>query len=91
MSPRLRKSPLDGHPRAAETRRAMVVARIDDEVEVADLQASELACDVADAWAGAERTFDLQLVPGVSRRLAKALDRLELVTRPSAMRKVVRS
>jgi hypothetical protein len=82
---RVRKSPLEDHPREAETRRAMIEARIDDEQEVMDLQASELACLVADEW-----HRDRPNAPAIALRspLAKALDRLELITRPSAMRKV---
>jgi len=79
---RLRKDPLEDHPRAAETRRMMLEARIDDEQEVMDLQSSELACDIADGWAKNPRRGELH--PG----LEDNLDRLELITRPSAMRKV---
>jgi hypothetical protein len=82
--PRKTVSPLENHPREAETRRMMLEARIDDEQEVMDLQSSELACDVADAW-----HLDRPNAPAIALRspLAKALDRLELITRPSAMRK----
>ena len=79
---RIRKSPLENHPREAETRRMMLEARIDDEQEVMDLQASELACAVADAWAKSSEYTD------VTSTLKSALARLELITRPSAMRKV---
>lgn len=80
---RYKRDPLEGHPRAAETRELMRKAHIDDEVEVMDLQASEIACAVADKWAKA-RIFDLC----IPEELRSALERLELVTRPSAMRKV---
>jgi len=88
---RLRKNPLEGHPRAAETRRMMLEARIDDEQEVMDLQASELACDIADTWARARPTLlcgDYPDLDSYAPGLEKALNRLELITRPSAMRKV---
>jgi len=65
----------------------MLAARFEDEVEVMDLQASELVCDVADLWVKARHMSDLS-VSDSGRRLAQALMRLELVTRPSAMRKV---
>jgi len=85
---RVRKDPLEGHPRAEETRQAMLQARFYDEQEVVELQSSELACAVADAWATdrmAARAADVfDEHPG----LARALDRLELVTRASGMRKV---
>lgn len=81
---RTKKSPLDAHPRAAETRELMAKALVDDEVEVIDLQASELACDVADAFVKWRRSSDL----GIAQAMGQALMRLELVTRPSAMRKV---
>jgi hypothetical protein len=81
-----KKSPLEGHPRAEETRQAMLQARFDDEQEVVDLQASELACDVADAWT----TYKYHSVGfQESQRFTEAMERLELVTRASGMRKVV--
>ncbi len=49
------------------------------------LQASTLACDVADAWAAAEGPDGGTRVPF---GLRVALDRLERVTRHSAMRRV---
>jgi hypothetical protein len=88
---RIRKSPLEDHPREAETRRMMLEARIDDEQEVMDLQASELACAVADAWARARPTLlcgDYPDLDSYAPGLEKALNRLELITRPSAMRKI---
>jgi hypothetical protein len=91
---RLRKDPLEGHPRATETRQAMLEARIDDAQEVMDLQASELACAVADGWVDWRRANSKTL--GVDRTnhrtaiLFDILDRLELVTRPSALRKMRR-
>jgi len=87
---RAKKRPFDGDPRADETRAAMLAARFEDEVEVMDLQASELACDVADAWADKRAKRPLWAV-GFSKdapSLVATLDRLELVTRPSAMRRV---
>lgn len=85
----LRKRTLDNHPLATETRRAMRKARVKDAVEVIDLQASELACDVADAWVGARDVISTEYDDrGAVKKLDLALDRLELVTRPSAMRKV---
>lgn len=66
-------------------RRRMLEARVDDETEVMDLQASEIACAVADAW------FTYKYRPvgfQESRAFADAMERLELITRPSAMRKV---
>lgn len=85
---RMRKtSPFDGDPRAAETRELMKKALVDDEVEVMDLQASELACDVADLWLKA-KPLDVLMLGEKGRLLHQALMRLELVTRPSAMRKV---
>lgn len=80
-------STLEGHPRATETRELMQKALVDDEVEVMDLQASELACDIADLWVKAKHVSDLT-VSYDGRRLHQALMRLELVTRTSAMRKV---
>lgn len=47
------------------------------------LCASEIACAVADAWVPIKLSG-----LGMDRTLAAALDRLESVTRPSAMRKV---
>jgi hypothetical protein len=84
----IRKDPLEDHPRAAETRRMMIEARIDDEQEVMDLQSSELACDIADAWVKHPTSWDLGHKIGISKEFARTLDRLELITRPSAMRKV---
>jgi hypothetical protein len=94
---RAKKRSFDGDHRAAETRELMRKARVDDEVEVMDLQASELACDVADAWA-AELARVKKTLPhdndaeDVLRDrdpiMFERLKRLELVTRPSAMRKV---
>lgn len=53
--------------------------------EAVDLRASEIACAVADAWITAQGVEH-----GEERRqlLFAALDRLEAITRPSAMRKV---
>ena len=81
---RYKRDPLANHPRAAETRELMKKAHVDDEVEVMDLQASELACDLADAFVRWRSSSDLE----VAAVMNKALVRLELVTRPSAMRKV---
>jgi hypothetical protein len=75
-------------PYATETKARAVAAGIpeDDAFQLAGI---ELACDAADAWAvlpawlpGAAR------VTGAWVPLARALDRLELATRGSAMRKV---
>lgn len=82
-----KRDPLKNHSRAAETRELMKKAHVDDEVEVMDLQGSELACDVADLWVKARHSSDLS-VSYEGRLLGQALVRLELVTRPSAMRKV---
>jgi hypothetical protein len=62
----------------------------DSEQEAIDLMASEIACAVADAWAELH-DFDRHLVRSTfasGASSAAALDRLELITRPSAMRKV---
>lgn len=90
---RSKKDPLKGHPREAETRQAMLAAHFEDAVEVTDLQASELACDVADAWVNARLAVGAHSEPStrnvrVLDSLRTALDRLEAVTRPSAMRKM---
>ena len=79
---RIRKSPLEDHPREAETRRAMIEARVDDEQEVMDLQASELVCELADNWSKGRKFLSGW------HTLETALNRLEIITRPSAMRKV---
>lgn len=59
------------------------------EAEKRALQDSPIACKVADAWVAERELFVLaggfELMPS---ELHKALERLELVTRPSAMRKV---
>ena len=61
-------------------------ARFDDEREVVDLQASELACAVADGWT----TYKYSSVGfSESQRFIEAMERLELVTRASGMRKVL--
>jgi hypothetical protein len=61
--------------------------------EIAWLQASEIACAVADAWVSTINKSVLTyttkaLRVSVPEDLFSALSRLELVTRPSAMRKV---
>lgn len=58
----------------------------DDETEVIDLQASAIACAVADEWAALIAKMTVK--PFMPRTLRDALDRLEAITRPSAMRKV---
>jgi hypothetical protein len=65
----------------------MLEARIDDEQEVMDLQSSELACELADAWVGDNWGRDTSR-PELLPILRNALNKLELITRPSAMRKV---
>jgi len=84
---RYKRDPLENHPRAVETRELMRKAMVTDEVEVMDLQASDLACYIADLWVKARHASDLT-VSYNGRLLAQQLMRLELVTRPSAMRKV---
>ena len=84
----VKKDPLKGHPRAEETRQAMLQARFDDEQEVVELQSSELACAVADAWATDRMASRCASVFDNHPNLARALDRIERVTRPSEMRKV---
>lgn len=54
--------------------------------EIKWLQASEIACAVADAWVK-ERPHP-EVVAYMLPTTFAALDRLEAVTRPSAMRKV---
>jgi hypothetical protein len=53
-----------------------------------DLGASEIACAVADAWAGTPTIAQREGLGGMSPEFMAALDRLEAVTRPSALRKV---
>jgi len=70
---------------------------LDDDMEAIDLGASEIACAVADAWA-AELVRVKRTLPHDSDAeevlrdrdpvMFKALQRLEAITRPSAVRKV---
>jgi hypothetical protein len=85
---RLKRDPLKNHPRAAKVRQAMAEARFDDEQEAADIQASELACAVADAWVVYRGRFSLEAATTApAQKLSEALNRLELVTRASGMRR----
>jgi hypothetical protein len=56
--------------------------------EALDLGASEIACAVADAWAAQRPREFGHSHPGLTSALIEALDRLEAVTRASALRKV---
>lgn len=69
-----------------EAREAVLAARS----EVANLQASKLACAVADAWAMRAQQETIKAMRGSPYwgPLFDALERLEFVTRTSSMRKV---
>jgi hypothetical protein len=58
---------------------------LDDDMEAIDLGASEIACAVADAWEKWRQVGGWEHVPG---DLHMELERLEAITRPSAVRKV---
>lgn len=62
-----------------------IAAAQEAEQDARDLQGIELACEVADAWV---RIEGHEGATNVSCELRDALDRLEAVTRPSALRKV---
>lgn len=58
------------------------------DTEALDLGASEIACELSDVWAGMGPGRALCILNDPRGRLSGALDRLEKVTRHSAMRKV---